>query len=176
MMIRRAILFGLTLVTLLSLATAPAQAQEYDGTAAEGSVQPEGDIVVTASGFMPNTTITYTVDKDGVRISAGSAESNSDGNVTFTVAHQGDGEYVITMTDGENVQVLGVTVDLTADRPPTDAPGVRSADTAPTGGDALPRTGSDASLPLGQLGVALVMAGAVAVYIGKRGAHTRSAG
>lgn len=167
-MIRRALLFGLTLVTLLSLAAAPAHAQEYDGTTAEGSVQPNGDIVVTASGFLPNTTITYTVDKYEVRVASGSAMSDANGDVTFTVAYHGDGEYVITMTDGLNVQVLGVTVDRTADRPGTGVD-----DAGPTGVEAtstgpLARTGPDASLPLSQLGVALVMAGAVAVYIGRQ--------
>lgn len=162
-MIRRALLFALTLITLIA---APVSAQEYDGTTAEGSVRPNGDIVVAAGGFKPNATIRYTVDRDGLRISSGSAESDANGDVTFIVEYQGDGDYVITLTDGENTQVLGVTVNRAEDRRETGPDGGGAP--APPGGDSLPSTGSDTSVPFTQLGVALLMAGAVAVYVGKR--------
>lgn len=161
-MIRRALLLSLAVVALVA---GPAAAQDYDGTTASATVEPDGDIVVNASGFNPNATVTYTVDLDGTRVLDGSVQSDAAGDVNFTVEYQGDGTYTIRMTDGENTQVLNVTVDRAAGAPGTAGQGTTG--TASQAG-ALPATGSDSSLPLAQTGIALMMIGGVAIYAAKR--------
>lgn len=178
-MIRRTLL--LVAVALVAFA-GPAGAQEYDGTSGSATVTEE-EIIVQADGFESNTEVSYSVDytPEGDESAAASLEaagvmfarsapavptevvetgttmSDGGGAVEFAVDNRGDGYYEITITDGTNTEVVGVTV----------GDGTSPAAT-PTETDNLALTGSDSSIGLAQGAVVLVVLGAVAVYIAKR--------
>ena len=169
-MIRRALFIAIATVALVAV---PAAAQEYDGTSATAGATADGDIAVSAEGFNPNATVNYQVDFEpfgdenalGVVggyegeialglpvalpleiVEEGTTQADAAGNVAFEVEGRGEGRYEITMTDGENTAVASAVV----------------------GDAALPNTGSDSSIPFAQIGVVLLMLGAVAVYAAKR--------
>lgn len=103
-------------------------------------------VTLTAQCFMPGTTAQFTVEDANI----GSAIADADGVVTLLYAvPEGTGDIIVqasgTGCDGLPL-VLGITL------------------TREVGSAALPRTGSDSSLPMARLAASLVAAGALMVF------------
>ena len=130
-----------------------------------------GTVILSGTGFLPNAPITITIDRDGVvvngiytdvsgRLSASvTAPSNAgiytDGSGRFSVSvtvPSDPGNYTISATDGVNTVSTTVVVSASG------------------GGSALPVTGNSSSLPIAQLGAALLAVGALIVFGVRRSA------
>lgn len=143
---------------LLALLASPAGAQDYPPaggpsvTVEPSTVVAGGDVTVTISGFAPaDVTIAFNPTLGTI-----TADANGAGSGTFTIpADTAPGDYTLTATQGDLVASTGLTV-VAAAADGVAAPG------------ALPRTGSDSSLPLAQTAIAAVAVGGLMVIAGNR--------
>jgi hypothetical protein len=152
------------LVTLAALAlpTTIAAAQSYPDTPTltvdQPVVAPCTTVVLTGTGFLPDTLVTITVDGKVI----GTVMSDENGNYTFsyTVSCSEVDGAVLTFTgdDGTNILSVSVTVEAGASAPTT---------TTTTG--TLPRTGtSDTTASLIRVAVVLLTVGAILVLATSR--------
>jgi LPXTG-motif cell wall-anchored protein len=146
MRIIRKILLVVTLfgAVVLGGATA-AQALTYGGgtITAPPTVVPGGQLVLSGTGFPPNTPITITIDPGGTVITGVVTDAN--GNYTTTItAPTGAGTYTITASGG------GVTTSTTI--------------TVAASGPVLPNTGSSSPMKLAPVGAGFVALGALIVF------------
>jgi LPXTG-motif cell wall-anchored protein len=157
-MIRRALLLSLALVALLA---APVAAQTDYGTPGGSAVAGDDFIRVTGEGCPPNAGIGYSY--SGPESGQGTATADANGGFDFTISDLDDGSYNIAVQCGGETFVLSATVGAAAGAPTTTA----AAGTG-TGGTALPRTGSDSSIGMAQVGFAALAIGSAALYAAKR--------
>jgi LPXTG-motif cell wall-anchored protein len=155
-MIRRALLLSLALVALLA---APVAAQTSYGTPAGTAVAGADFIRVTGEGCPPNGGIGYSY--SGPESGQGTATAGATGAFSFTISDLDRGTYNIAVQCGGQTFVLSATVGAAGAAPaPVAAAG--------TGGTALPRTGSDSSIGMAQLGFAALAVGSAALFASKR--------
>jgi LPXTG-motif cell wall-anchored protein len=138
--------------------TSSAQAPAYNGAAVlnDSTADPGQTLTITATGCAPGFQATGTV--NGLNIPLGPATVNPNGTVTFSFtvpAGTPAGTYTASVNCGA-ASVLGVTFT------------VNPASTGSVGGGSIPRTGDDSSVPLAQVGVALLALGCGAVFVAKR--------
>ena len=124
-----------------------ATAADYGGgtLTGPGTATPGGTMALAGTGFLPNTPITITVAPGGVTVTGNS--TNGSGAFSASVpAPSTAGTYTVTATDGVNTSSTSVVVSASG------------------GGSALPVTGNSSSLPIAQLGAALLAVGALIVF------------
>lgn len=143
-MIRRMFILGAMALVVLAPA---AHAQNYGaaGASVSDSTVSSGDTVtVTATGCEPGSTVSFLLDGSPL----GSGVTDADGTASADVVIvASDGTHQIT--NSCNDAVLTITVGAGA--------------AAATGAGALPRTGSDSSLPLAKVAVVLIAAGGLLI-------------
>ena len=144
-MIRRMLI--LAAVALVAFAPA-AHAQYGDGsiTVSDSTVTRGQTITVTVDGCEPGEEVTFFFDG----ADAGSATADDSGTATGSVTVPGDataGEHVISNSCNDATIVVTVEVAGTA--------------------AALPRTGSDSSLPLAKVAIVLIAAGGLLVLVSR---------
>jgi LPXTG-motif cell wall-anchored protein len=163
-MIRRAFLLSLALVALLA---APVAAQTGYGTPAGTAVAGADFIRVTGEGCPPNGGIGYSY--SGPESGQGTATAGATGAFSFTISDLDRGTYNIAVQCGGQTFVLSATVGAAGAAPaPVAAPGAAAGTGTGTGGTALPRTGSDSSIGMAQLGFAALAVGSAALFASKR--------
>ena len=140
-MIRRMFILG----AMALMVFAPAAHAQYNGTpgasVSDSTVSSGDTVTVTATGCDPGTTVDFFLDGNPL----GSAVTDDSGTASADVVIDAtDGTHQIT--NSCNTAVLSITV------------GQASAATG-----ALPRTGSDNSLPLAKIAVVLIAAGGLLI-------------
>ena len=186
-MIRRVLAIAVLLVAFVAAPASAADNDElaggYDGatcTVDFSFVDGQFTINLQCEGFNDGATVTITVTFDaaggpaGFRalpsqsepVQTGTVQANSQGEYDFEVENQGAGEYTVVATDGENTATTSFTVTeaMLAGDTGTDP----ASPATPTQSDEIAFTGSNGSLPMAQVGVVLVVLGALAVYVAKR--------
>ena len=148
-MIRRMLILAAVALVVL----APAAHAQYGG---DGSISVDDStvtrgqtITVTVDGCEPGEEVTFFFDGSA----AGSATADDTGTATGTVTVPSDasaGDHVIS--NSCNDATITVTVEVAA---------------ATTTGAALPRTGSDSSLPLAKVAIVLIAAGGLLVLVSR---------
>jgi LPXTG-motif cell wall-anchored protein len=163
---------------LVVLASAPAAAQgpDYTGgvslTCSPRTVVSGEQIVCTASGFMPGTTVSFQINPP-----LGTATANAAGQASISaiVPSLEPGTYSVTATgtggDGTAGAQAQTTVDLV--RATAASPGSNPATGQPTSSSGLPATGQSSTVPLTVVAVVLIVAGALLV-LGVRRALTHA--
>ncbi|CAN5528248.1 hypothetical protein BH20ACT2_BH20ACT2_15350 [soil metagenome] len=159
---------------VVALMVAPAVAQTYpppaEGiTISNTTVVPGQSVTVTATGYAPGTAVGFVFLSDPVDLGSVTADANGVARLTFNVPADADpGEHTVTASGlGADGSPLVQSVNLTVVGPDGAAGGQG------TGRRPLPRTGTDASIGLGQLGAGLLAAGGIAVLAArKRRVHT----
>ena len=158
-MFRRTTTTILLALGLVALFAGPASAGDaYPPPSVGAQVLGDGAIRVTGTGCDPGAAVTASVTPagGGAVVATGSGTAGSTGAFEIVTTSVGPGQYQVTATCGELVQVLDVTV-----------PG-GTAPTSVAQAGALPRTGSDSSLPLAQVGALLIAAGALVFFVSRR--------
>jgi hypothetical protein len=151
----------------LALPATAAVAQSYPSTPTltvnKPVVAPCGTVVLTGTGFLPDSLVTITV--DGTVIGTVMSDGNGDYTFNYTVPCSAvDGE-VLTFTGNDGTNILSVTVTVEI-----------SAVTTTTAGS-LPKTGvSDTTMLLVRVSVVLVAVGGILVLATarRRRSHTSS--
>ena len=130
--------------------TVPASAQE-GSTQGFNTVTPSGDSVA-AECYQPGSTVTFVF--------------TITGGGTQTVTAVAGNDFVATVTRPANAESVTVTGPSCVNGVEFTQVAVLGASQVPAaaGGTALPRTGSDSSIPLAQIGLGLVAAGGAVVY------------
>lgn len=147
-------------VLALALPSTAAMAQSYPDTPTltvdQTVVPPCTTVVLTGTGFLPNTLVTITV--GGTVI--GTVTTDADGNYTFpyTISCSEVDGAVLTFTASDGTNVLSVSVTIEA-----------AAVTTTTAGGTLPKTGaSDTTALLVRVSVVLVAMGGILVLATRR--------
>ncbi|MGZ4730281.1 MAG: hypothetical protein ACXWB2_21410 [Acidimicrobiales bacterium] len=156
------------LIALLAVAlpATAASAQSYPDTPTltvdRPVVPPCTTVVLTGTGFLPDTLVTITVDGKVI----GTVMTDDQGNYTFTYTvpcSEVDGA-VLTFTGNDGTNILSVSVTIEAAAVSTTS---TTASTSSTG--TLPRTGaSDTTMLLIRVSVVLVAVGAILVLATNR--------
>lgn len=186
-MIRRVLAVATLLVAFLAAPAGATGAGElagqYDGatcTVDFSFVDGVFTIVLECEGFNDGADVSVTVTftpaggPSGFRalpsqadpVQTDTEDADSNGEFDFVVENQGAGEYTVVATDGENTATTSFTVTEAMLAGDTD--GDTAAPATPTQSDEIAFTGSNSSLPMAQIGVVLVVLGALAVYVAKR--------
>jgi hypothetical protein len=163
------------LIALLALAlpTTAAMAQSYPDTPTltvdQPVVPPCTRVVLTGTGFLPDTLVTITVDGTVV----GTVMTDDQGNYTFpyTVSCSAVDGAVLTFTgdDGTNVLSVSVTIEAAVVTTTTGGGGGGGATSTSTASGTLPRTGtSSTTMLLVRVSVVLVTVGAILVLAANR--------
>jgi hypothetical protein len=142
---------ALALIAVLGIA-APAAAQSFQGN---NFIQPSSDNVV-AECFTPGSTVTFVFTLSNGTTQSVSAVAGDD----FSASAPRPANAVGVSVTGTDC-VRGVQFTQTAVLTPVQAGGA-------TAGAPLPRTGDDTSLDLGRIGLFLVAAGGVTVFMARR--------
>jgi LPXTG-motif cell wall-anchored protein len=175
-------------VALIGLMAAPAAAQQYPPgdnlvTVSDTTPCPGGPVTITAQTFAAGSTVEIAL--DGTPIA--SATAGDDGTVSVDVVVPETtqlGAHTITATGpGEDQAPMELTASIDVVACDTQAP----TTTAPAtgggagggGGDDLPRTGSDTTMTLVRIGLALAALGGVLLAVAtkrrRRAAHAAPA-
>ena len=159
-MIRR--LVGLAILSVLAAAglgalPAAAQTDNYQGCGAvlsDVTVDPGQTINVSGDGAAPGATVTATLDGTTV-IGNGTADSSGVYSFSATIpANTSGGSHTIGVNCGPGGGVQGITIEVSAARA--------------GGGGAVATTGSDSTIPLTKLAIALIVVGGVTVAFARR--------
>lgn len=132
-------------------ADCPAGATISDTTAVPGQ-----SLTVTATGLDPGTSASAVAQSTPISLGTKTVAANGSVSFTFTVpADFEPGAHSVTITGTKAGAPTTLTVNFTV------------VGQAAAGSD-LVRTGSDSSVPMTQIGIALLAAGGAAVYVAKR--------
>ena len=142
---------ALALIAVLGIA-APAGAQSFQGN---NSIQPSPNSVA-AECYVPGSSVTFVFTLSNGTTQSVTAVAGND----FTATAPRPANAVGVSVTGTDC-VRGVQFTQTAVLTPVQAGGA-------TGGAPLPRTGDDTSLNLGRIGLFLVAAGGVTVFMARR--------
>jgi hexosaminidase len=167
-------------VALVGLTAAPAAAQQYPPaenliTVSDTTPCPGGPVTITAKTFTPGSTVdialdgaplaTATAGDDGVvTVEATVPETTALGAHNITATGMGGDQSPLHLTASVDV----VSCDETA--PPTTAPAAGGGG----GGDDLPRTGSDTTMTLVRVGLALAALGGVLLAVATKRRRRRA--
>lgn len=159
MLKRTAILVG----AAIALTAAPAAAQQYPPetktiAASDTTPCPGGATTITGEGFEPSSTVTLTLDDT---IELGTPTADDEGKISLDVTIP-----ETTATGQHTVKATGAGIDAAI----TASLNVVSCDavpptTAPAGGGDLPRTGSDSTMTMVRVGLALAAVGGVLLAV-----------
>jgi len=156
-----AVIFG----TVAATGTASAQTCYPNCTAAitiSATVVPPGaELTVTATGLDAGTTATGTLNSTPVALGSKTVSANGSVFFTFKVPLDFTGQHSVTVQGISNGRPVTLSVSF---RVVTAEAG--GAVTRP--GNTLARTGSDSAIPATSVGIALLGAGATAIYVSKR--------
>jgi len=152
------------IAAMLALFAGSASAQ-YEPTGSQvlsdTTVRPGDTITVSGTGCPANASVTTTFDRSTV---LGSTTAGSDGTFSLSVTIPSDavpGRHTITSTCGDLVLSSTITV-LGA------STGTGGSTGTGTGGGALPRTGTNSTVPLTQIGVGLLAIGGVLMIVARK--------
>lgn len=175
-MLKRFAVLALAIVGVGSgLAATPAGAQQYPPednllTVSDTTPCPGGTATVTGANFIPGTQVTISLDDQVV--GTPTADANNTVTLEVTIPETTSlGEHLITAIGGgiEEADLhLTVTIDV------VDCDAAPPSTVAPGGGGSLPTTGSNTTMNLVRIGLALAAVGGVllAVAYRKRRRHT----
>ena len=147
----------------------PDNGDTYVASDTDANVNDDGSVTITGENCPPGGPVTFAVvsrsgQNSGQQVDSGETTADADGSFAFTTDPLPNGRYDVEVTCGGDTTVLSVNVNR----------GQATAGAAPGRSGALPRTGTDSSLPLARFGIVLVAAGGVALYAAKK-RHDRRA-
>jgi hypothetical protein len=144
-MIRRMFVLG----ALALMVFAPAAHAQYSGSpgasVSDSTVSSGDTVTVSATGCTPGSTVTFSL--DGSQIGSGTTDANGTASADVVITGSAGSH---TITNSCNDAVISITIE---------------GATAAAG--ALPRTGSDSSLPLAKIAIVLIVAGGLLVAVAR---------
>lgn len=171
-MVKRIVVLAVALVALMA---APAAAQQYPPdeniiTVSDTSPCPGQTVTVTAQAFFAGSTVDFRLNGQDPAVAHGTADANGKVTVELTIpAGQAQGPLEIKAQGSEfgnerGYLELNAAVDVAAcnETPPTTAPGGGGGG---GGGSDLPKTGSDTTMTLVRVGVALAAVGGLLLAV-----------
>jgi LPXTG-motif cell wall-anchored protein len=129
-------------------------------TGSDSTVTPGEPVTVTGHNLDPGSSAT--ADLNSVTVALGAKTVASDGTVSYTVTIPSN------FSGAHNITIHGLSNGLPVDLVFNFTVAAQTSPGGSTGGGAIPRTGSDSTLPMTGAGIALLAAGAGAVYVSRR--------
>jgi len=170
-MVKRIVALAVMSVALMAAAT-PAMAQQYPPTenlvtVSDTAPCPGDAVTVTAQTFAPGTTVTVKLGDTVVGTPAADASGKVSLQVTIPAGQaQGAVQVSATGTGGDDASLtVNASVNVVAcnETPPTTTPGGGGGGGGGNGG--LPKTGSDSTMTLVRVGVALAAVGGLLLAV-----------